>query len=171
VVRPRTIECADCGIQHFWCDVCQRAICGHLVAVADALSERKPRSVTSSLEPLRAFVTWVLAEISVEAQLLELMETPGEKYTLRIEIQREVPKPLVIAKCLIDSAVTHSGSLRTFRNILRTYVLGMVNTRLRSDVRETLAGRFPPAHDGPEAEGLGRQPQNITDIRCAEHLS
>jgi len=139
--RHRIVDCTTCGIRHSWCGVCQRAVCGHLDRAADPLFVTKRPTALSSLEPLQAFLAWVLAGISAEAQLAELTETPEGTYCVRIEIQREVPKPLVMPKCLIDSAVTNAASLRTLRNIMHTCVLSTAHTRLISDVREARAER------------------------------
>ncbi|PWU17498.1 MAG: hypothetical protein C5B48_15885 [Candidatus Rokuibacteriota bacterium] len=139
--RHRIVDCATCGIRHSWCGVCQRAVCSHLDRAADTRFEAKRPTALSSLEPLHAFLAWVLAGISAEAQLAELTETPEGTYCIRIEMEREVPKPLAIPKCLIDSAVTNATSLRTLRNIIHTCVLGTAHTRLICEVREARAER------------------------------
>ncbi len=139
-IPGRMIECRDCGFEHYWCDACQRSICGHLDDPS-APAEAPPPTGPSLLERLEALAAWVLAGISPEADLLELTETPKGQYTLRIEIPREVSKPLVIAKCLVEQAAIQPASVRTLRNILHAYVLSMNQTRAVSDVRETLAER------------------------------
>ncbi len=39
---PRLVDCAECGVPHWWCDGCQRAACAHVVdtvaAAAGALA-------------------------------------------------------------------------------------------------------------------------------------
>ena len=127
---------------HYWCDVCRRAACPHVAESAEDLAPASPPTPTSSVEALRAFVAWVLAEISGDAELVELAEMPEDKYAFRVAIAGEVPKTVVIPRCLIDSAVTSPLSLRTLRNILQSDILAMAHTRTLSDVRETRAGRF-----------------------------
>ncbi len=139
-ISGRMIECQDCGFEHYWCDACQRSICGHLddpSAPAEAPLPTGP----SLLERLEALVAWVLAGISPDVDLLELTETPEGQYTLRIEVPREVSKPLVIPKCLVEQAAIQPAPVRMLRNILHAHVLGMNQTRAMSNVRETLAER------------------------------
>jgi len=141
-VRRRIIECAECGTAHYWCDACQRATCRHIVDAAGALVAANPVTAPSSVEILQAFVAWVLAEISLEAKLIELAETPGATYTLLVEIPGAVGKSLVVRRCLIDGAVASPHSLRTLRNILQTDIRRMTSSRALSDSRETLAEPF-----------------------------
>src|SRR5262245_65048090 len=78
--QRRVIDCAECGAAHYWCDVCRRAACPHVAESTDASAPASPPTPTASVEALRAFVAWVLAEISADAELVDLAEVPDGKY-------------------------------------------------------------------------------------------
>jgi len=139
--RRRTIACAACGADHLWCDTCQRAICQHIEA-ADTPSEAGLGPAVVCLDRLKAFVEWVLGEVSRQAKLVELTDAPEGTYALRIEVPGEVPKPLTVPRCLVESAVTSALSLRTLRNLLHSHVLAAGAARAASDARELRAERF-----------------------------
>ncbi len=41
---PRLVDCAECGIPHWWCDGCQRAACVHVIeAVARRVGALVPQ--------------------------------------------------------------------------------------------------------------------------------
>jgi len=137
----RTIACVTCGADHFWCDTCQRAICQHIEA-ADTPSEAALAPAVVCLDRLKAFVEWVLGEVSRQAKLVDLTDAPEGTYALRIEVPGEVPKPLTVPRCLVESAVTSPLSLRTLRNLLHSHVLAAGAARAASDARELRAERF-----------------------------
>ena len=87
----RTIACVACGADHPWCDRCHRAICQHIEA-ADTPQWTGPEPVAACLDKRKAFVAWVLGEISGEARLVELTDTPEGTDALRVEVPGEVPK-------------------------------------------------------------------------------
>jgi hypothetical protein len=169
----RMIACSACGVDHSWCDACQRAICQHIEA--DSPIEPAPVLAAEHLDRLKAFVVWVLGEISREAELVELTDTPQGTYALRVEVPREVLKPLTVPRCLVESAVAHPLSLRTLRNLLRAQILATGATRATSNAREVFAERFRiqlvcevclepiTAH-----QALRLRQEHVSHIRCAE---
>jgi len=168
----RTIACVVCGVDHAWCDTCQRAICQHVEA-ADTAIDPAPVPVVAGLDRLKAFVEWVLGEVSPEAKLVELTDLPEDAYTLRVEVPGEVPKPLRVPRYLIESAVTFPLSLRTLRNLLHAQILAAGSARAMSHAREVRAGRFRlvceicltpiTAH-----QGLRLRRGHVSHIRCVE---
>ncbi len=66
------------------------------------------------------FVVGLLGEISPDSRIIEFTETPAGKYALRVETRPGTTKSVLVAKPVIDSAVTDPSSLTNLRTILRS---------------------------------------------------
>jgi hypothetical protein len=93
------------------------------------------------LDAVRKMITGLLADISVDARLIELADSPdGKWYTLRVEIPGTIAKAFVVPKGLLLSALHQPDSGRTLRNVLRVEVRMQRSRVALDDSREMLAG-------------------------------
>lgn len=88
---------------------------------------------------LGAFVATVLRELQPTSRLAEFIESPPEHYTLRVEIPGEISKRLILARRLIEDALSRPAALRSLRLILRSEVLQPRSRKTVGDARATRA--------------------------------
>src|SRR5262249_38302641 len=84
-----------------------------------------------------AFVATLLRDIRPTARLVDFLEAPPDHYTLRVEIPGEVGKTVILARQLIENALSRPAALRSLRLILRSEVLKQHSLKAVGDVRAT----------------------------------
>ena len=107
---------------------------------------------------LGAFVATLLREIEPTARLLDFIKAPADHYTLRVEIPGQISKTVILARPLIEDALSRPAAHRSLRLILRSEVLQQRSRPTISGAREQPTGEAIRPVDEPSLRAMHLSP-------------